>query len=120
MRMFTDCGLMFSEVNLYEIARKLSGNTGITVLLKACHLSGDNLVDYFYDAEDGTMTKLPSKRVHCCNISKETVSILSSDHHVKTGGNWMRSPIPARFHYHLQQEVSFRCLSRSRSSWVCS
>ena len=53
-------------------------------------------------------------------LINETVSILSSDHHVKTGGNWMRSPIPARFHYHLQQEVSFRCLSRSRSSWVCS
>ena len=47
-----------------EIARKLSGNTGVSVLLKAGHLSGDSLVDYFYNAEDGTMTKLPSKRVH--------------------------------------------------------
>ena len=48
MRMFSDCVLMFSEVNLYEIARNLSGNTGISVLIKAGHLSGDNLVDYFY------------------------------------------------------------------------
>lgn len=50
-----------------EIARKLSGNTGVSVLLKAGHLSGDSLVDYFYNAEDGTMRKLPSKRVHTRN-----------------------------------------------------
>jgi hydroxymethylpyrimidine/phosphomethylpyrimidine kinase len=50
-----------------EIARKLSGNTGVSVLLKAGHLSGDSLVDYFYNAEDRTMTKLPSKRVHTRN-----------------------------------------------------
>lgn len=50
-----------------EIARKLSGNTGVSVLLKAGHLSGDSLADYFYNAEDGTMTKLPSKRVHTRN-----------------------------------------------------
>ena len=56
-----------SEDDFDEIARKLSGNTGISVLLKAGHLSGDSLVDYFYNAEDGTMTKLPSKRVHTRN-----------------------------------------------------
>ena len=50
-----------------EIARKLSGNTGVSVLLKAGHLNGDSLVDYFYNAEDGTMMKLPSKRVHTRN-----------------------------------------------------
>ena len=50
-----------------EIARKLSGNTGVSVLLKAGHLSGNSLVDYFYNAEDGIMTKLPSKRVHTRN-----------------------------------------------------
>ena len=50
-----------------EIARKLSGNTGVSVLLKAGHLSGDSLVDYFYNAEEGTITKLPSKRVHTRN-----------------------------------------------------
>ena len=56
-----------SEDDFDEIARKLSENTGISVLLKAGHLSGDNLVDYFYNAEDATMTKLPSKRVHTRN-----------------------------------------------------
>ena len=50
-----------------EIARKLSGNTGVSVLLKDGHLSSDSLVDYFYNAEDRTITKLPSKRGHTRN-----------------------------------------------------
>ena len=35
------------------------------------------------------------KGTQACNMA-------GSDHHLKTGGNWMRSPIPARFHYHPQ------------------
>lgn len=45
------------------IARRLSDNGNVSVLLKAGHLEEDTLVDYFYNAEDGTMTLLPSKRV---------------------------------------------------------
>ena len=45
------------------IARRLSDNGNVSVLMKAGHLSGDYLVDYFYNAEDDTMTKLKSKRV---------------------------------------------------------
>ena len=56
-----------SEEDFDEIARKLSGNANVSVLLKAGHLSGDTLVDYFYNVEDGTMTKLPSKRVQTRN-----------------------------------------------------
>ena len=50
-----------------DIARQLSGSAGVSVLLKAGHLSGETLVDYFYNAEDGTMTQLPSKRVQTRN-----------------------------------------------------
>ena len=39
----------------------------VSVLLKAGHLTGDDLVDYFYNAEDGTTTELPSKRVYTRN-----------------------------------------------------
>lgn len=39
----------------------------VSVLLKAGHLSADDLVDYFYNAEDGTITQLPSKRVYTRN-----------------------------------------------------
>lgn len=39
----------------------------VSVLLKAGHLTGDDLVDYFFNAEDGTITQLPSKRVYTQN-----------------------------------------------------
>ena len=39
----------------------------VSVLLKAGHLTGDDLVDYFFNAEDGTITQLSSKRVYTRN-----------------------------------------------------
>ena len=71
-----------SEADFPEVATILSEtvlNTGsqtgditqttkhVSVLLKAGHLTGDDLVDYFYNAEDGTTTELPSKRVYTRN-----------------------------------------------------
>ncbi len=56
-----------SESDLDLIARNLSGGDKVSVLLKAGHLDGESLVDYFYNAEDGTMTKLPSERVRTKN-----------------------------------------------------
>ena len=55
------------EQDFDKIARKLSANNGVSVLLKAGHLDGDFLVDYFYNAEDDTMVLLPSKRVRTQN-----------------------------------------------------
>ena len=51
------------EQDFDKMTRKLSANNGVSVLLKAGHLDGDFLVDYFYNAEDDTMVLLPSKRV---------------------------------------------------------
>ena len=56
-----------SESDLDLIARNLSGGNKVSVLLKAGHLDGESLVDYFYNAENGTMTKLPSERVRTKN-----------------------------------------------------
>lgn len=56
-----------SEEDFDKVARRLSHNSGVSVLLKAGHLDGDYLVDYFYNAENGTMTTLPSKRVETQN-----------------------------------------------------
>ena len=56
-----------SEEDLDEIARVLSGSANVSVFLKAGHLCSDSLVDYVYNAEEGIMTKLPSKRVHTRN-----------------------------------------------------
>lgn len=50
-----------------QIATLLSHNNSTSVLLKAGHLNGDTLTDYFYNAEDGSMTLLPSKRVDTRN-----------------------------------------------------
>ena len=50
-----------------QIATLLSHNNRTSVLLKAGHLNGDTLTDYFYNAEDGSMTLLPSKRVDTRN-----------------------------------------------------
>ena len=50
-----------------QIATLLSHNNTTSVLLKAGHLNGDTLTDYFYNAEDGSMTLLPSKRVDTRN-----------------------------------------------------
>ncbi len=59
--------LISGEQEFDKVARKLSDNGNVSVLLKAGHLDGEYLVDYFYNAENGTMTKLPSKRVQTKN-----------------------------------------------------
>lgn len=56
-----------SEQDFEQIAKKLSFNKSVSVLLKAGHLDNDCLVDYFYNVEDNTITLLPSKRVQTKN-----------------------------------------------------
>jgi hydroxymethylpyrimidine/phosphomethylpyrimidine kinase len=55
------------EWNFEETAIELAHRYGVSVLLKAGHLSGDVLTDYFYNIEDDTLTLLPSKRVETRN-----------------------------------------------------
>ena len=55
------------EKDFDKVARLLSHNSGVSVLLKAGHLNGDKLVDYFFNAEDMTTTLLPSQRIHTPN-----------------------------------------------------
>jgi hydroxymethylpyrimidine/phosphomethylpyrimidine kinase len=55
------------EKDFEKVARLLSHNSGVSVLLKAGHLNGKYLVDYFYNAEDNTITKLPSRRIETPN-----------------------------------------------------
>lgn len=58
---------ILSEQDFEQIAKKLSFNKSVSVLLKAGHLDNDCLVDYFYNVEDNTITLLPSKRVKTRN-----------------------------------------------------
>lgn len=55
------------EKDFDDIARKLSNNGEVSVFLKAGHLDGDDLVDYFYNAEDDSITRLSSIRVRTRN-----------------------------------------------------
>lgn len=55
------------EKDFEKVARLLSHHSGVSVLLKAGHLNGKYLVDYFYNAEDNTITKLPSRRIETLN-----------------------------------------------------
>ena len=52
---------------LPEVARQLSQGGTVSVLLKAGHLTEDRLVDIFYNAEQDTITELPSARVYTPN-----------------------------------------------------
>lgn len=61
-----------SQDQFDDAARTLSclgGDKGISVMLKAGHLvdGGDTLVDYFYDATTGTVTRLASPRIDTVN-----------------------------------------------------
>ncbi|MBR5541359.1 MAG: bifunctional hydroxymethylpyrimidine kinase/phosphomethylpyrimidine kinase [Bacteroides sp.] len=55
------------ECDFQDVAKDLSGRYGVSVLLKAGHLSGDTLTDYFYNTEDDSLTLLPSLRVETKN-----------------------------------------------------
>jgi hydroxymethylpyrimidine/phosphomethylpyrimidine kinase len=72
------------ECNFEETAKELAHRYGVSVLLKAGHLSGDVLTDYFYNNEDDTLTLLPSRRVETrnthgtgCTLSSALAAALS-------------------------------------------
>jgi len=55
------------ECDFKEVAKELASSYNVSVLLKAGHLTGETLTDYFYNVEDGSLTLLPSKRVETKN-----------------------------------------------------
>lgn len=58
------------EADFPEVAKVISNISEagtVSVFLKAGHLNGDTLIDYFYNAEAQTMIPLPSKRIYTCN-----------------------------------------------------
>lgn len=55
------------EGDFPEAAKALCMDGKVSVLLKAGHLQDEDVVDYFFNAEDGSLTKLPSKRVETRN-----------------------------------------------------
>jgi len=57
------------QADLPDLAKSLSEQFGgkVSVLLKAGHLEDDELVDVFYNAEEGTFLKLSQKRIQTKN-----------------------------------------------------
>ena len=73
-----------SQKILAAMAEKLSVNHGVSVLLKAGHLTGNDLTDIFYNAEDGSVLELNSERVYTnnthgtgCTLSSAVASFLA-------------------------------------------
>lgn len=55
------------ETDFEEVANLLSDRYGVSVFMKAGHLSGETLTDYFYNAEEKQLTLLTSRRVKTRN-----------------------------------------------------
>lgn len=71
---------------LPDAAEQLAQQMGVSVLLKAGHLTEDELVDIFYDHETGKLYRLPSVRIHTanthgtgCTLSSAFAAMLAKD-----------------------------------------
>lgn len=56
-----------NKESMSSAARELARRFDTSVLLKAGHMVGDDLIDFFYDNEENTLIELPSKRVDSRN-----------------------------------------------------
>lgn len=56
-----------SPASMANAAKRLADKYEVSVLLKAGHQAGDNLIDYFYDKEHDILLELPSQRVDSRN-----------------------------------------------------
>jgi len=75
-----------SQKELPRVAKKLSCDGKVSVLLKAGHLKEEELTDVFYNAETDEMLNLPSKRIFTrnthgtgCTLSSALASFLAHD-----------------------------------------
>lgn len=95
---------------LPDIARKLSQNGKISVLMKAGHLSDEKLTDWFYNSEDGTLLPLTSERVHTknthgtgCTLSSAFASYLAQgynlDNSAKAARKYLASALESGAEY---------------------
>ena len=86
------------EEDFPEVARELAEKYGISVFLKAGHLTGDTLTDYFHNSEDGSTTLLPSKRVYTqnthgtgCTLSSAIAAALAKGEDLSTAAKSAKS-----------------------------
>jgi hydroxymethylpyrimidine/phosphomethylpyrimidine kinase len=94
------------EQDFEGIARKLSAIGNVSVLLKAGHLCGGTLVDYFYNAEDDTVTKMPSRRVYTENTHGTGCTLSSAFAAALAGGEDLTSAAISAKRYIEQAVIS--------------
>lgn len=88
------------ECDFEAVAQELADNYGVSVFLKAGHLTDDTLTDYFYNAEDTTLTLLPSNRVKTnnthgtgCTLSSALAAALAKGESLTTAAKSAKSYI---------------------------
>lgn len=100
------------QEDLPRIARKLSMDGRVSVLMKAGHLDGDDLVDYFYNAEENHMLELHSQRIYTanthgtgCTLSSAIASFLAQgmglDEAAKAAKDYMAGAIKSGSEYEI-------------------
>ncbi|MDE6086749.1 MAG: bifunctional hydroxymethylpyrimidine kinase/phosphomethylpyrimidine kinase [Muribaculaceae bacterium] len=99
------------QESLPEVARQLSDCCGdVSVFLKAGHLTDERLVDVFYNAENGKITQLESRRLDTvnthgtgCTLSSALASFLAQgmdlDSAAKSAKNYITAAIEAGSQY---------------------
>lgn len=95
-----------SEENFDKVALQLSNNKSISVFLKAGHLSGELLVDYFYNAELDEIIKLESKRVKTKNTHGTGCTLSSALAAALAKGEDLSSAARSAKHY-IEQAIIF-------------
>lgn len=95
-----------SEENFDKVALQLSNNKSISVFLKAGHLSGELLVDYFYNAELDEIIKLESKRVKTKNTHGTGCTLSSALAAALAKGEDLSSAARSAKHYIEQAIIS--------------
>lgn len=100
------------QADLPNAARDLANKCKTSVLLKAGHLKEDQLVDIFYDYENGRIYRLPSQRIYSrnthgtgCTMSSAVASYLARGYQlplaVKRGKQYINDAIVAGTAYKI-------------------
>ena len=101
-----------SQAELPSIARKLSNNGTVSVLLKAGHLTENTLTDVFYNAETDSILELSQRRVPTpnthgtgCTLSSAFASYLAQgldlDNAARAATGYIHGAIVAGARYHI-------------------
>ena len=92
------------EEDFREVAKMIGDTYGVSVLLKAGHLSGDTLTDYFYNKEEDSYILLPSKRVETKNTHGTGCTLSSALAAVLARGEALNTSVRSAKHY-IEQAI---------------